>query len=54
VVVYVGQMLLGGVEELTSVAATTVEEIRYLSPSEAQMRFGTRQGGAAVILVTLR
>jgi hypothetical protein len=52
VVVYVGNHLAGGIEELTTLPASVVKEIRYLRPSEAQFRFGP-QGGAAVILVTL-
>lgn len=53
VVVYVGNMLLGGVEELTTLPAVSLQEIRLLSPSEAQFKFGPRHGAAAVILVTL-
>jgi hypothetical protein len=53
VVVYIGNTLAGGIEELTSLPARSVKEIRYLRSSEAQFRFGQRHGTAAVILVTL-
>jgi hypothetical protein len=52
VIVYVGNVPLGGVEELATLPASGVKEIRYLSPSDAQLKFGPRHG-AAVILVTL-
>jgi hypothetical protein len=54
VVVYVGSMLLGGIEELTTLPTVGLQEIRFLSPSEAQFKFGPRHGAAAVILVTLK
>jgi hypothetical protein len=53
VVVYVGSMLLGGIEELTTLRAVDLQEIRFLSASEAEFKFGPRHG-AAVILVTLK
>lgn len=53
VVVYVGTMLLGGIEELTTLPAVSLQEIRFLSHSEAQFKFGPRVGGA-VILVTMK
>jgi hypothetical protein len=53
VVVYVGNMLLGGIEELTTLPAVSLQEIRFLSHSEAQFKFGPRVGGA-VILVTMK
>ena len=54
VAVYVGNMLAGGIEELTTLPAASVREIRYLRPSEAQFRFGAQAGGAAAIVVTLK
>jgi hypothetical protein len=53
IAVYVGNMMLGGVEELTRLLAANVREIRYLSPTEAQFRFGPRHD-AGVIVVTLK
>ena len=53
IAVYVGNMMQGGVEELTRLLAADIQEIRYLSPTEAQFRFGPRHG-AGVIMVTLR
>ena len=53
IVVYVGNTMLGGVEELTRLLAANVREIRYLSPTEAQFRFGPRHD-AGVIVVTLK
>jgi hypothetical protein len=53
IAVYVGNMMFGGVEELTRVLAANVREIRYLNPSEAHFRFGPRYD-AGVIVVTLR
>jgi hypothetical protein len=53
IAVYVGNMMYGGVEELTRLLAADVREIRYLSPSEAQFRFGPRYD-AGVIMVTLK
>jgi hypothetical protein len=53
IAVYVGSMKQGGVEELTRLLATDIREIRYLSPTEAQFRFGPRHD-AGVILVTLK
>jgi hypothetical protein len=53
IAVYVGNMMFGGVEELTRVLAANVREIRYLNPSEAHFRFGPRYD-AGVIMVTLK
>jgi hypothetical protein len=53
IAVYVGNVMYGGADELTRVLAANVREIRYLSPSEAQFRFGPRHD-AGVIVVTLK
>ena len=53
IAVYVGNVMYGGAEELTRVLAANIREIRYLSPSEAQFRFGPRHD-AGVIVVTLK
>src|SRR5512134_3012123 len=52
VLVYVGNAVAGGIEELTTIPASAVQEIRWLRPADAQFRFGSRHSGA-VILVTL-
>jgi len=53
VLVYVGDAVAGGFEELTTIPAGDVQEIRWLRPADAQYRFGMRHSGA-VILVTLQ
>jgi hypothetical protein len=51
--VYVGDAVAGGFEELATIPAADVQEIRWLRPADAQYRFGMRHSGA-VILVTLQ
>lgn len=51
--VYLGNNLLGTVDDLRSVPVVTVKEIRYLNPSQAMQRFGSTDPGG-VILLTLR
>ena len=53
VLVYVGNAVAGGIEELTTIPASAVQEIRWLRPADAQFRFGSRHSGA-VILLTLQ
>jgi hypothetical protein len=52
-VVYVGNTEIGGVEELTTLAASAIKEIRYLRPSDAQFRFGPRHSGGAIVVTLL-
>lgn len=53
IVVYVGTTPIGGIEELTTLAASALKEIRYLRPSEAQFRFGPRHTGGAIVVTLL-
>jgi hypothetical protein len=53
VLVYVDDLAAGGAEELTTIAARDVQEIRWLRPADAQQRFGMRHRGT-VIAVTLQ
>jgi hypothetical protein len=51
--VFVDGTEMGGTDELRQIAANTVEEIRYLSGSDAQTKYGPRFP-AGVIEVTLK
>ena len=42
----------GGVEELRSIRAEHVVEIRYMSASEATTRFGTGYTGGLILVTT--
>ena len=53
VLVYVDDLAAGGPEELTTIPARDVQEIRWLRPADAQQRFGIRHRGT-VIAVTLQ
>jgi hypothetical protein len=53
VLVYVDDLAAGGPEELTTIPARDVQEIRWLRPADAQQRFGRRHRGT-VIAVTLQ
>lgn len=53
VLVYVDDLAAGGPEELTTIPARDVQEIRWLRPADAQQRFGMRHRGT-VIAVTLQ
>ena len=37
-----GTEMGGGIDELRQIPASTVEEIRYISPSDVDMRYGSR------------
>lgn len=51
-VVYVDNIRRGGPETLNEIFVFQVEEIRYLSSSEATMRFGTGHPGGAILVKT--
>jgi hypothetical protein len=53
VLVYIDDLAAGGPEELTTIPARDVQEIRWLRPADAQQRFGMRHRGT-VIAVTLQ
>ena len=50
--VFVNQTPVGGVRELTSIQARDIREIRFLSPSEAVIRYGRRFSGGIIAVVT--
>jgi hypothetical protein len=50
--VYVDGARMGGVEALSLIQAPAIVEIRYLSPSEATIRFGTGNAAGAIVVVT--
>lgn len=51
-VVYVDGVRLGGPQQLVSVAAMNVKEIRWLSASDATTRFGTGHPFGAILVQT--
>ena len=50
--VYVDNMKRGGLDSLYGVYASDIQEIRYLSPDEATLRFGTGNAGGAFLITT--
>ncbi len=50
--VFLDDVPMGDVRELTSIQARDVTEIRYLSPSEAVIRYGRRFAGGIIRLTT--
>ena len=48
--VYLNDMPLGGIEVLRTIPVSEVTWIRYLSPSDATMRFGSRSGRGAIMV----
>ncbi len=53
VIVYVGDQLVGRADALRRFQTTQIAELRYLSPTEAQVRFGQNNRGRPAILVEL-
>ncbi len=53
VIVYVGDQLLGRADVLRRFQATQVVELRYLTPTEAQVRYGQNNRGRPAIVVEL-
>ena len=51
ILVYLDDRVLGAVSTLRSVPVGLPDRVRYLSPSEAQFRFGNRNGMAAAIVI---
>ncbi|HHL71688.1 MAG TPA: hypothetical protein ENJ29_04165 [Bacteroidetes bacterium] len=49
-VVYIDRIKRGGLEVLQNLYITDVEEIRYLSPSEATFQFGTNHATGAILI----
>jgi hypothetical protein len=52
--IYIDRNEQSGVDFLKSVLAWDVEEVRYLSPSDAAGRFGDRANGGAIVLKMLK
>lgn len=44
----------GGLEVLERYQASELTEIRYMDASQAQVRYGDRAGGGAILLTTIR
>ena len=53
VIVYVGDQLVGRADALRRFQTSQVVELRYLSPTEAQVRYGQNNRGRPAILVEL-
>jgi hypothetical protein len=54
VAVYLNEQLVGGVANLRRIAVHLTEDARYMSATEAQVRFGPTNGLRPAILVTIR
>jgi hypothetical protein len=52
IVVYVDNVALGGPESLKSIDAHSVQSARFMSASEAQMRYGVGHMHGAIVVVT--
>jgi hypothetical protein len=52
--VYLDDRQLGGLAVLRDIPANTIYEIRYLSPAQAQMRWGAGHAAGAILVVTSR
>jgi hypothetical protein len=53
VLVYVGEQMVGRADVLRRFQTTQVVELRYLTPTEAQVRYGQNNRGRPAILVEL-
>lgn len=54
VAVYMEERNMGGAEALRTIPAVAVAELRYLSNSEAVMRWGTAVQGSVIVVVPRR
>jgi hypothetical protein len=52
IVVYLDGSRFGGIETLSLIQAMPIIEIRYLSASEATIRYGTGNSGGAIVITT--
>jgi hypothetical protein len=52
IVVYVDNVALGGPESLKSIDVQSVQTVRFLNASEAQMRFGVGHMHGAIVVIT--
>lgn len=53
VIVYIGDQLIGRADALRRFQTSQVVEVRYLSPTEAQVRYGQNNRGRPAIAVEL-
>jgi hypothetical protein len=53
VLVYIGEQMVGRADVLRRFQAAQVVELRYLTPTEAQVRYGQNNRGRPAILVEL-
>jgi hypothetical protein len=53
-VVYLDDRQLGGLAVLRDIPANTIYEVRYFSPAQAQMRWGSGHAAGAILVVTSR
>jgi hypothetical protein len=54
IMVYVDGNRMGGPETLSLVPSLSIEEMRFLSPSEAQSRYGLNHTNGAIVILTRR
>lgn len=54
VLVYTDEVRLGTVESLRTIPATQVQEIRYISATDATQRWGTNHSSGAIQVITKR
>jgi hypothetical protein len=52
IMVYVDGSRLGGIEALTLIQSAAIVEIRFLSASEATIRYGTGNAAGAIVITT--
>jgi len=53
-VIYVDNTRYGSVENLTQIPASTIAAVRYFSPSESQMKWGSNHPGGVIEVLTKR
>ena len=54
VLVYVNEVRLGMVEDLRTIPTTQVQEIRYISATDATQRWGTGHSSGVIQVITRR
>lgn len=52
IMVYVDGSRLGGIDTLTLIQSAAIAEIRFLSASEATIRYGTGNAAGAIVITT--
>ncbi len=50
--IYVNNVNMGGASALRDLPIVGIKEIRYLSPTDATQRFGSGNGGGAIVITT--